>query len=78
MKGWKGGEGHGQGMFQVWGKESKCERDTTQGNDGQTIDKRVSKIKKNKKSRKTTKKKMPHFFATMVTEGAEARPLDQM
>ena len=67
MKAWKGGEGHGQGMFQVWGKESRCERDTTQGSDGQTIDKRVSKIKKNKKAARQPKNKMSHFFATMVT-----------
>ncbi len=45
VKAWKGGKGHGQGIFQVWGKESKCERDTTQGSDGQTTDKRVSKKK---------------------------------
>ena len=30
VKGSKGGEGHGQGMFEVWWKESKCERHKTQ------------------------------------------------
>ena len=30
VKAWKGGEGHGQGMFEVWWKESKCERHKTQ------------------------------------------------
>ena len=35
VKAWKGGEGHGQGMFEVRCKESKCERHTTQGSGGQ-------------------------------------------
>ena len=62
VKAWKGGEGHGQGMCEVWCKESKCERHTTKGSD-----KRERKKKTNKKSRWRTKKKMSHFFATMAT-----------
>ena len=34
VKAWKGGEGHGQGMFEVWWKESKCERHKTQQSGG--------------------------------------------
>jgi hypothetical protein len=46
-------------MFQVWGKEKKCERHTTKRSDGQ------EKTKEQKKP--LDKNKMPHFFATMVT-----------
>ena len=34
VKAWKGGEGHGQGMFEVWWKETKCEKHKTQQSGG--------------------------------------------
>ncbi len=64
-----GGEGRGQGMFEVWCKESKCERHTTKRSVGQ-------------EKPLDNKNKCHTFFATMATlfatMGAESRPLDQM
>ena len=34
VKAWKGGEGHGQGMYEVWWKETKCEKHKTQQSGG--------------------------------------------
>ena len=70
VKAWAGGEGHGQGMFEVWCKESKCERHTTQESGGQEkrqLTKESVKKKRTKKAAGQQKTKVPHFFATMVT-----------
>ena len=70
VKAWKGGEGHGQGMCEVWCKESKCERHTTKGSDGQEmrqLTKEKEKKKRTKKAAGEQKNKMSHFFATMAT-----------
>ena len=70
LKAWEGGEGHGQGMFEVWCKESKYERHTTQESGGQEkgrLTKESVKKKRTKKAAGKKKKKVPHFFATMVT-----------
>ena len=34
VKEWKGGTGHGQGMYEVWWKETKCEKHKTQQSGG--------------------------------------------
>ena len=34
VKAWKGGKGHGQGMYEVWWKETKCEKHKTQQSGG--------------------------------------------
>jgi hypothetical protein len=70
VKAWEGGEGHGQGMFEVWCKESKCERHRTEESGGQEkrqLTKESVKKKRTKKAAGQQKKKMPHFLATMVT-----------
>jgi hypothetical protein len=67
VKAWKGGEGHGQGMCEVWCKESKCERHTTKGSDGQEMRQLTKEKEKNEQKKPLeNKNKISHFFATMA------------
>ncbi len=63
VTGWPGGEGHGQGMFEVWWKKSECERHKTQQSGGAR-----RHVKKATDETKKKNKKYPLLVFTFFLE----------
>ena len=63
VKAWEGGEGHGQGMYEVWWKETKCEKHKTQQSGGH-----VDNVKKATDKTKKKNKKDPLLVFTFFLE----------